>query len=233
MKGSVLPSIRMEDIHPEKCWFNPGCAMSVYKPHLIEPMLAMLRQHLGDVKYHDVCCHHDPGLPEGAVIINNCAGCDRRFRSLYPGIRTISVWEVLNSLEGLTLPRWEGLTVSVHGSCSFRQKPQVHAAVRGVLRKMGIEIVESEHSGMKSICCGDTFYSRIPNEQVTAFHKKRAAQMPCGSVAVYCIGCVRAMTAGGKQPLYLPDLVLGRRTERMTDSLDAYHRAVEDYIALH
>ena len=32
MKGSVLPSIRMEDIHPEKCWFNPGCAMSVYKP---------------------------------------------------------------------------------------------------------------------------------------------------------------------------------------------------------
>lgn len=233
MSGSIIPSIDMGDIAPDKCWFNPGCAMSVYKPHLVQPMLDLLRRHLGEVKYHDVCCHHDPGLPEGAVIINNCAGCDRRFRSLYPGIRTISVWEVLDHLEDVSLPRWEGLTVSVHDSCSFRQKPQVHAAVRSLLGKMGIQIVESEHSGMKSVCCGDTFYSRIPNEQVTAFHKKRAAQMPCDDVVVYCIGCVRAMTAGGKRPLYLPDLALGRRTELMTDSLDAYHRAVEAYIALH
>lgn len=233
MSGSVIPSIRLQDIDPEKLWFNPGCAMSVYKPHLVQPMLDLLRRHLGDVQYHGVCCHHSPGLPEGAVIINNCAGCDRRFRSLYPGIRTISVWEVLDSLEGVSLPRWEGLEVSVHDSCSFRQKPQVHAAVRGLLGKMGIRIVESRHSGMNSVCCGDTFYSRIPNEQVTAFHQKRAAQMPCGQVVVYCIGCIRAMTAGGKQPLYLPDLVMGLRTEPMADSLDAYHRAVEDYIARH
>lgn len=233
MSGKIIPSINIGDIEPGKCWFNPGCAMSVYKPHLVQPLLELLRRRLGDVKLHDVCCHHDPGLPEGAVIINNCAGCDRRFRSQYPGIRTISCWEVLEGLEDAAFPRWEGLMVSVHDSCSFRQKPQVHAAVRSILKKMGIGIVESEHSGMKSVCCGDTFYSHIPNEQVTALHKKRAAQMPCEDVVVYCIGCVRAMTAGGKRPLYLPDLVLGRRTEPMTDSLDAYHGAVEDYIARH
>ena len=114
--------------------------MSFYKPDLPDPMLRLLQDHFGDVKPHRLCCHHDPGLPAGSVIINNCAGCDRRFRSLYEGIRTISVWEILDSIADLELPDWQGLTVSVHDSCSYRQKPQVHAAVRSLLRKMNIQI---------------------------------------------------------------------------------------------
>ena len=35
MSGKIIPSIGIGDIEPGKCWFNPGCAMSVYKPHLI------------------------------------------------------------------------------------------------------------------------------------------------------------------------------------------------------
>lgn len=233
MSESTIPSIDIKNIDTNNCWFNPGCAMSIYKPELVEPMLALLRKRFGAVKLHNMCCQHNPGLPAGATIINNCAGCDRRFRSDYPGIQTITFWELVDSMDGLELPRYEGLTVSVHDSCSFRQKPQVHAAVRSILRKMNVGIVESAFSGTKSICCGDTFYSRIPNEQVTALQKKRAAQMPCAHVAVYCIGCVHSMTAGGKQPLYMPDLIFGRMTEKMNRSLDEYHRDLEAYIAAH
>ena len=67
------------------------------------------------------------------------------------------------------------------------------------------------------------FYSHIPNEQVAEFQKKRAAQMPCDDVVVYCIGCVRSMTVGGKRPLYMPDLVLARHTKPMDNTLDEYH----------
>ncbi len=233
MNGKIIPGIDIKDINWEKCWFNPGCAMSIYKPELIEPMLTLLRKTFGDVKYHSICCRHNPCLPEGATIINNCAGCDRRFRSEYPGIQTIAFWELLDSTPDWKIPDYEGLAVSVHDSCSFRQKPQVHTAVRNILRKMNMEIVESKFSGTKSICCGDNFYSHIPNEQVAEFQKKRAAQMPCANVVVYCIGCVRSMTAGGKQPLYLPDLVFGRKTEKMRNTLDEYHNDLNDYIAAH
>lgn len=233
MNGKVLPSIDPEGIDRENCWFNPGCAMSIYRPELIEPMLTLLRENLGAVKHHTVCCHHDPGLPAGAVIINNCAGCDRRFRSEYPGIQTITFWEILDSIDGFPFPSYDGLTVSVHDSCSFRQKPQVHSAVRSILRKMKINIVESEFSGTKSICCGDNFYSHIPNEQVVEFQKKRAAQMPCGDVVVYCIGCVRSMAVGGRRPLYLPDLVLGYETKPMDNTLDEYHNDLNEYILTH
>ena len=68
MSGEMIPSIHIRDIDWEKCWFNPGCAMSIYKPELIEPMLTLLREHFGAVKYHDVCCRHDPGLPEGRLL---------------------------------------------------------------------------------------------------------------------------------------------------------------------
>lgn len=98
---------------------------------------------------------------------------------------------------------------------------------------MHIEIVESEFSGTKSICCGDNFYSHLPNERVAELQKKRAAQMPCENVVVYCIGCVRSMSVGGRQPLYLPDLVFGRNTEKTENTLDAYHGDLNDYIETH
>lgn len=55
---------------------------------------------------------------------------------------------------------------------------------------MNIEIIDSEFSGTKSICCENNFYKRIPVEQVHEFQKKRAAQMPCEDVVVDCVSCI-------------------------------------------
>lgn len=230
---NTIPSIDVASIDMDTCYFNPGCAMNLYKPDVSVQMFHMLQAHFGDVKLHTICCQNNPGLPAGSTIINNCAGCDRRFRSEYPGIQTISIWEVLDSIQGLELPKHEGLTVSVHDSCSFRKKPQVHAAVRSLLGKMHIAITEAEFSGTSSICCGDNFYGRIPNEQVVQLQKQRAAQMPCTDVVVYCIGCVHSMTAGGKRPHYLPDLVFGKTTQPMHNTLDRYHKELRAYIGQH
>lgn len=233
MNGIRIPSIRIADIDMNKCYFNPGCALNLYKPESAPKIMNLLNQYFGPVKYHDLCCHHNPRLPYGSTIINNCAGCDRRFRSLYEGIQTISLWEILNSVENLPLPDHTGLTVSVHDSCSFRQKPQVHAAVRSLLRKMNIEIVESPYSGTNSICCGDNFYPRLPIEKVTEFQKKRAAQMPCQDVVVYCVSCIKSMAIGGKTPHHMVDLVLNETTEPQEIRIDVYHEALNQYIDRH
>lgn len=229
----IRESISVDDIDMKKCYFNSGCALSLYKPDVPEKMLALLLQHFGDVKLHSICCRHDPHLEKGSTIINNCAGCDRRFRSLYEGVKTISCWEVIDSIPDLPLPDHKGLTVSIHDSCGYRHKPQVHRAIRSLLKKMNIEIVEAEFSGTESICCGDNFYGAVPNEQVEERIKMRANQMPCDDVVVYCIGCVRAMISGGKKPHYLPDLLFGRETDPMPDTLDEYHGKLMDYIEKH
>lgn len=226
----IRESISFQDIDLNKCYFNPGCALSLYKPEMPPKMLSLLHRYFGNIKLHNVCCRHEPGLMEGATIINNCAGCDRRFRSLYKNINTVSYWEAIDGIADLKLPDYTGLTVSVHDSCGYRHKPQVHRAVRNLLRKMRIEIVESEFSGMESVCCGDNFYGIVPNERVEKRMQLRANQFPCQDVVVYCIGCVRAMRAGGKTPRYLPDLLFGQITDPMLDTLDEYHSKLAEYI---
>lgn len=230
MKGHRLESIRISDIDMDKCYFNPGCALSTHNPEAGEKILEILKEKFGDVKMHNRCCRHNPNLPEGATIINNCAGCDRRFRSLYEGIQTISLWEVLDHIDGLVLPNYQGVKVSVHDSCSYRPKPQVHSAVRSLLRKMGVEIVESEYHGTSSICCGDNFYPSLSIEEVNKLQKKRASQMPCNDVVVYCISCIKSMTIGGKCPHHMVDMVLGQPTFAGETRLDLYHQVVSDYI---
>lgn len=229
----IRESISLSAINMDKCYFNPGCAMNLYKTEVSALMLNLLRNHLGDVKLHTTCCRHAPDLEDGSTIINNCAGCDRRFRSLYEGINTISLWEVLDSIQNLELPNYEGLIVSIHDSCGYRHKPQVHQAIRSLLRKMHITIIETEFSRTESICCGDNFYGLVSNEQVSQRIQMRANQFSCQNIVVYCIGCLRSMYAAGKTPLYLPDLILDRITEPMPDSLDEYHSKLENYIESH
>ncbi|RVU55698.1 (Fe-S)-binding protein [Anaerosphaera multitolerans] len=233
MKEGRLKSIEISKIDMKNCWFNPGCALCVYKPESANRVLKILNEYFGEVKLHSICCHHNPKLPKGATIINNCAGCDRRFRSLYEGIETISLWEILDSLEDLPLPKYERLTLSVHDSCSYRPKPQVHRAVRSLLNKMGIKVIDSEFSGTKSICCGDNLFGRVPLEKVHEFQKKRASQMPCDEVAVYCVSCIKSMLIGGKEPRYMVDLLLGESTEAQERDLVKYHKTVQDYIDSH
>lgn len=233
MGGMRIPSINLLDIDFEKCYFNPGCALSVYKPASEVKILQLLREYFGTVTLHNVCCKHEPKLPHGATIINNCAGCDRRFRSLYEGIQTISLWEVLNSIDHFPLPSHEGLTVSVHDPCSYRPKPQVHGSVRSLLKKMDVEIIEAPCSGTRSICCGDNFYPRLSIERVTELQQKRAAQMPCEQVAVYCVSCINSMIIGSKKPRHLVDLVLNEETEPNEVRIDAYHDLLDIYIEEH
>jgi len=196
-----IPSINVSDINMDLCFFNPGCAQSIYKPESGIKMLKLLQANFGTFTLHEVCCRHDPRLPRGSTIINNCAGCDRRFRSQYDGIQTISLWEILDGIASLPLPDHSGLAVSVQDSCSYRPKPQVHAAVRRILRKMNIEIIDAALSGTRSVCCGDDFYPQLPIEQVTELQKGRAAQMPCQDDVVYFVSFIKSMAFGRDTPL--------------------------------
>lgn len=226
-----LKPLNISEIDKENCYFNPGCPIYFHNDSEPERILAILRKRFGPVKMHNECCRSEPHLLGGATIINNCAGCDRRFRNDYEGVKTISLWEILDSIELLPLPQYHGLNVSVHDSCSYRRRPEVHDAVRSLLKKMNIEIIESEFSRENSQCCGDNFYGLVPNEKVIEMQKRRAAQFPCDKVVCTCIGCVKSLATGGKKPLYLVDLVLGEVTDPRFTDLDQYHDLLDEYIS--
>jgi Fe-S oxidoreductase len=217
----------------EKLYFNPGCALNIHKPEKEKQILDYLQNNYSSTQLHSICCHFDPKVPEGSCIINICAGCDRRFRSLYEGVSTISLWEVIDELDNFPFPDYKGETMTLHDACPVRERPAVHEAVRNLLKKMNIDLVETEFNGTKSVCCGDSFYGEIPIEKVHERMKARADSMPCENVVVYCVSCIKAMDAGGKKPRHLVDLLFGEETIPQTVDVIEWHNQVNAYIDAH
>lgn len=214
-------------------YFNPGCALSLYRPETAEKIMVYLRENFSNVQMHNICCRHDPKLERGSVIINVCAGCSKRFGSLYEGVSTISLWEILDELDNFLFPDYGGMEVSVHDPCPVRSEPNVHRAVRSLLKKMNMRIVEAEHIGTNSVCCGDSLYPGCDREQIHGAMKRRADSMPCEKVVVYCVSCIKAMHTGGKTPCHLTDLLLGKVTDPQECDIGRWHQELDGYIQTH
>lgn len=213
--------------------YAPGCALMIYKPRLGERLLSHLNAEWGDVGMHLTCCRHEPGLAKGTRVVNTCAGCDRRYRQLYEGITTVSLWEVLAGSGTFPFPDYGGRGMTILDACPTRDQARVHDAVRAVLCRMNIRVVEPALTREKGTCCGDSFYGKLPVENVKAQMQKRASEMPVEDVVVYCVSCAKAMHIGGRRPRYLVDLLFGEDTPAGVYEPDDWHGALDAFIEAH
>jgi Fe-S oxidoreductase len=213
--------------------FAPGCALVLYKPETARRLREYLSAGLGPIGEHLTCCRHEPGLGAGTQVVNVCPGCDKRFRTLYEGVTTISLWEILAGDPSFPWPDYGGARMAVLDACPTRDQDRVHDAVRAVLKKMAIVPVEPAATRTKSVCCGDSFFGLIPVEEVKEQMIRRAADMPVIDVAVYCVSCVKAIHIGGKRPRLLADLVFGEATVAGAGDPEEWHRRLDAYIDAH
>lgn len=213
--------------------YAPGCAFMIYKPELTKKVLEFLNKNLGDIPEHLICCRHEPNLESGTQVINTCAGCDKRYRELYDGISTISLWEILAESKTFPFPDYSGMRMSIHDACPTRTEERVHSAIRKLLERMNIKIIEPENTRTKASCCGDSFYGILPIELVKEQMKKRSNEMPCDNVVVYCISCIKSIHIGGKKPRYIVDLLFGEQTEIGIFEPDAWHYELQKFIDEH
>ena len=213
--------------------YSPGCALMIYKPALASRLLAHLNAGEQPVAEHLTCCHHEPGLEPGTVVVNTCPGCDRRFRELYEGVSTISLWEVLADDERFPFPDYGGVEMTLHDACPTRTEERVHDGARRLLARMNIRVIEPEWTRTHSVCCGDTYFGLLSDDEVKDRMRARAAEMPRADVVVYCVSCVKAMHIGGRRPRYLVDLLFGEPTEPGTFEPSAWHADIDAFIAAH
>ncbi|MEG6584251.1 heterodisulfide reductase-related iron-sulfur binding cluster [Dendrosporobacter sp. 1207_IL3150] len=213
--------------------YAPGCALMIYKPESAANLLGFLNSELGSTPQHLTCCRHSPKLASDTTVINTCAGCDRRFRELYEGISTISLWEILAESKTFPFPNYNGMEMSIHDACPTRTEERVHDAVRKLLEKMNIKLTEPEKTRANATCCGDSFYGAVSVEQVKEQMRKRSEEMPSDNVVVYCVSCIKAMHIGGKQPRYLVDLLFGESTAVGNYEPEEWHNELQQFIDKH
>ena len=184
--------------------FAPGCALMIYKPELARKMLEFLNDPThrcrsdstsfrrtssmhstpDRIDTHLTCCRHEPGVKTPVEIINVCAGCDRRYRTLYEGVSTVSLWEVLAESDTFPFPDYGGQKMTVLDACPTRDQPRVHDAIRALLSRMRIEVIEPEKTRTDGTCCGDSYFGMLPDDQVKELMAERASEMPLEDVVV-------------------------------------------------
>lgn len=213
--------------------FAPGCALMLYKPELSKKVLEFLNKNFENIDELKTCCRHEPNLDNGTQIINTCPGCDRRYRELYSSVSTISLWEILADSKTFPFPNYNGLEMTIIDACPTRNQERVHNAVRILLKRMNINLIEPEKTRTNGTCCGDSFYGALPVEQVKEKMKKRASEMPVEDVVVYCVSCSKSMHIGGKKPRYMVDLLFGENTVPGTFEPEQWHNEIDGFISEH
>lgn len=213
--------------------FAPGCALMMYKPNLVRRITALLNSVDDVVPEHHICCRHEPRLAPGTKVINVCAGCDRRFRTLYEGVSTASLWEVLAQSSDFPFPDYHRQKMAIHDACPTRTEERVHNAVRILLTRMNITVIEPMYTRKKAICCGDSFFAALPADEIKEQMINRASQMPVQDVVVYCVSCVKSMHIGGKTPRHLVDLLFNEPTDAGIFEPDDWHSELQAYINAH
>lgn len=202
----------------------------IYKPELGKKILEFLNKNFGNIPEHLICCRHEPKLSKGTQVINVCPGCDRRYKELYEGISTISLWEVLASCDSFPFPDYKGKEMAIHDACPVRTEKRVHSSIRALLKKMNIKVVEPKYTQSQSICCGDDFYGKLPTDKLKQQMKKRAGQMLLDDVVVYCTSCIKSMSIGGKKPHYIIDLLFGEDTIPGITEPSLWHAQLDAFI---
>lgn len=213
--------------------FAPGCALYLYKPELIEKVMTLLKIDNPDISVYSTCCQHEPSCEPETHIINVCAGCDRRYREEHETVTTISLWEILDQQTDFIFPDYAGQTMTILDTCPIRNHLPVQNAVRSLIQKMNIQLIEPEKTGPKGTCCGDRFHGKLPIEKVKDQMEKRASEMPTDKVVVYCVSCIKSMAIGGKQPQHIIDLLFGEPTIPGETDPDIWHDLLNEFIKTH
>lgn len=213
--------------------YAPGCALIIHNPELVKKSHQYLCQEFGDMPIHSLCCQREAAIAPGTEVVNTCPGCDRKYRDPARRLQNISIWELIASSTNFPFPDYQGERMSINDACPTRNEARVHEALRKLLNRMNITLVESERTGMNGTCCGDSSYGKLPVTQVKEKMKQRAAEMPAVNVVVHCISCIKSMHIGGKQPRFMLDLLFGQKTEAGTTEPDDWHKELDDYIARH
>ena len=215
--------------------FFPGCALLTYDPALLRRMMALLRKEEPDIALAVGCCGQPTKYLEPKLFARRsiklqhllaqqgvkrmytaCPNCTRQLSDLHCA-SIIPVWETLNRLVTADdLMDNCDKTFALHDPCPVRQDVAQQDAVRALLHKANVDVVEFQKNRAQAVCCGNIGMLRaIDPEKSVSMRTGRLQEIPSDlPVASYCAGCVDAFSGEGRKPAHLLELLFGRSKSR-------------------
>jgi hypothetical protein len=158
------------------------------------------------------------------ILVSVCHNCAAIFEETKPKVKRLSLWELLLQDEDFPFPDFAGERMTLQDCWRSHDNAVEQEAVRTLMRKMNISIVELEANREKTQFCGESLYMPAPlrnlklapkrfvenaqgkflphsDEERIAIMREHCRTIRTDKVVAYCHYCVKGLNMGGKQGL--------------------------------
>lgn len=173
---------------------------------------------------------HYKKFPSGSTMISLCHNCAAIFQEMHKDIFCKSLWEFILEDKNFIYPDLHGEKITVQDCWRQKENFSEQNAVREILKKMNVEIVELEENFERTNFCGFSLYQPQPprnaklapkrfvenakgffeehtQEEKEILMKNYCEQIQTEKVIAYCHYCVRGLRLGGKKTFHLAELL--------------------------
>ena len=173
----------------------------------------------------------DSGLfSKGDHVYSLCHNCNNIIEEMHPGVQVHSLWELIDSDPAFSFPDHHGLKAYVQDCWRSKERKNEQDAVRSLLKKMSVEVMEAAENRAKTEFCGASMYRAQPprNPKLAPKHYVEGAVgkfIPCSSeeqkeimmeycsqfnnhmVICYCHYCLEGLLMGGADAMHLVQML--------------------------
>ena len=146
-----------------------------------------------------------------------CQACRKQIENQ---VKTMSVWEYFDQLDNFDFPDYHGQKMYLQDCFRDRNHPEVHQAVRNLLKTMNIEVIETKNNKDNSIFCGtlhyeskeldDTHLSHYPKDVQEKYMQEYVQQFDNKKIICVCNRCLKGILLGKGNGVHLLELLFNK-----------------------
>lgn len=173
---------------------------------------------------------HYQEFSSDATMVYVCHNCAAIFQETRPEIRQLSLWELILSDQEFVFPDYAHEKMTLQDCWRAHDNRAEQDAVRALMRKMNIDIVEQDENFDKTQFCGISLYEPSParnlklaprrfvehasgkfiphtKEAQIDLMQKHGQKITTEKVVAYCHYCVKGLKLGRKQARHIANLL--------------------------
>lgn len=209
--------------------FLPSCKIKANYKYASKKLLEYLerKEQVTAVGCCKVFCGKIAPEDTAVVVCNNCAAIMEESSAA----REIEfVWKIIDGDPDFQFPDYHCERMTIQDCYRAYEKKDVQLAIRSILRKMNIEVVELEENFEKTRFCGAgllepcaeivkklapiryvtngaDMFNPMPREEADLWLRNYCRQIQTETVVCYCVTCLNGIQRGGKKAVHLIDLL--------------------------
>lgn len=188
--------------------YFPGCKYTALSPENSKKIKTYLHEKNG-LTVTGCCRANYQMLTADDTALVVCPTCLFQLRETAPQAASMSIWEYLAEDEQFPWSDLEGKTITVQDCIDTADNPGWQHAVRKILRRMNVNIVEIEKSFEKADFCNiETSTSPEPKEMQMERLLEHCHAYTTDTVVCSCTGCCNSLRIAGVDGVHLMDFIV-------------------------